>query len=60
MTGTNPNPDLSDYSFGSYHPGGAQFVLCDGSVKMVKNSVDVLVYTYLGARDDKNHAQIPD
>jgi hypothetical protein len=49
----------SDHCFGSYHPSGAQFVLCDGSVKIVQNTIDVLVYTYLGARDDRNFAQIP-
>jgi hypothetical protein len=50
----------SNTSFGSYHPTGAQFVLCDGSVKMIKNSVDVLIYTYLGGRDDRNHFEMPD
>lgn len=28
------------WQFGSYHPNGAQFVMCDGSVKFINNDVD--------------------
>lgn len=27
------------WQFGSYHPGGAQFVMCDGAVKMINQTV---------------------
>lgn len=36
----------------SYHVGGAQFVLCDGSVKFVSENVDYQTYCYLGDRAD--------
>jgi prepilin-type processing-associated H-X9-DG protein len=39
--------------FGSHHPAGAQFVYCDGSVRMVYNNIDPSVFTALGSRDGK-------
>lgn len=42
----------SDLSFGSEHPGGAQFALADGSVRLISESIDTLMYRYLGARND--------
>jgi prepilin-type N-terminal cleavage/methylation domain-containing protein/prepilin-type processing-associated H-X9-DG protein len=42
----------SDCSFGSFHPGGAQFVLVDGSVQFFANEINVIVYRYLGSRND--------
>jgi prepilin-type N-terminal cleavage/methylation domain-containing protein len=53
-TGTPPDPDFSDLSFGSFHPAGAQFVMVDGSVHFIKNEVNVVLYTWLAARDDGN------
>ncbi len=38
--------------FGSRHPGGANFVFGDGSVKFVKDSIDMTVYRLLGNRAD--------
>lgn len=38
--------------FGSPHPGGAQFVMCDGSVQSVSYSIDPIVYRTIGSRDD--------
>lgn len=34
--------------FSSYHPGGAYFAMCDGSVRFVKQTIDVNVYQALG------------
>jgi prepilin-type processing-associated H-X9-DG protein len=34
--------DLAD--FGSFHPGGADFVLCDGSVKTIRDQIDLAVF----------------
>lgn len=34
----------NNYSFHSYHPGGAQFGLVDGSVRFVSNTIDYTIY----------------
>ena len=49
----------SDFSYGSKHPGGAQFVLADGSVVFLNESIDTETYAYLGAIADGNPVQIP-
>ena len=36
--------------FGSYHPGGANFVFCDGSVRFLKSTTDRGVLSALGTR----------
>jgi prepilin-type processing-associated H-X9-DG protein len=40
----------SGLGFGSYHAGGANFLLCDGSVHFVKDSTDTRVLSALGTR----------
>ncbi len=42
---------LMELSFGSYHRGGAFFVLGDGSVRFVTDSIDLQTYRALGSRD---------
>jgi prepilin-type N-terminal cleavage/methylation domain-containing protein/prepilin-type processing-associated H-X9-DG protein len=37
--------------FVSMHPGGANFVFADGSVKFLKNSINLVTYCALGSRD---------
>jgi prepilin-type processing-associated H-X9-DG protein len=37
-------------TFRSDHPGGANFLLADGSVTFVRNSMDPIVYTAMGTR----------
>ncbi len=48
------NPPLSgphsSLGFGSRHPGGANFLLCDGSVKFLKNTTDLNVLGALSTR----------
>jgi hypothetical protein len=49
----------SDYSYSSKHPGGAQFVLGDGSVVFLDDSVDTFLYACLAAVMDGNSVQVP-
>jgi prepilin-type N-terminal cleavage/methylation domain-containing protein len=41
-----------DERFGSYHTRGCQFVLCDGSVRMISTAVDIDTLTRLASRND--------
>jgi prepilin-type N-terminal cleavage/methylation domain-containing protein/prepilin-type processing-associated H-X9-DG protein len=41
---------LGQWAFRSNHPGGANFVFCDGSVKFIKNSVSDQAYQAIGTR----------
>lgn len=38
--------------FGSWHIGGAQFALGDGSVRFISENIDIKVFHYLGNRND--------
>jgi hypothetical protein len=44
----NPLTKLMGYK--SLHPGGAQFCLSDGSVRMVRQNIDFVVYNALGTK----------
>ncbi len=44
--------ETGDLSFGGPHPGGCNFVFCDGSVRSVSYSIDVETYGRLGNRAD--------
>ena len=41
---------LGQYGFRSLHPGGANFAMADGSVKFIKNSINVPTYRSLATR----------
>jgi prepilin-type N-terminal cleavage/methylation domain-containing protein/prepilin-type processing-associated H-X9-DG protein len=49
----------SEVGFKSRHPGGAQFLLGDGSVKFLSQTVDMWVYQYLGDRRDGKNFPMP-
>jgi prepilin-type processing-associated H-X9-DG protein len=41
---------LGQWSFRSFHPGGVNFAMADGSVKFIKNSTNLVAYRALGTR----------
>ncbi|MGI6420281.1 MAG: DUF1559 domain-containing protein [Thermoguttaceae bacterium] len=43
----------NDGSFGSNHPGGAQFAMGDGSVQFVSETIDMAVYRAMASRNGK-------
>ena len=49
----------TELGFRSYHPGGAQFLLGDGSVRLLPESIDMWAYQYLGGKSDGKIAQLP-
>jgi prepilin-type N-terminal cleavage/methylation domain-containing protein len=57
MNARTANPSLNggvmEMSFGSYHEGGAQFLLGDGAVRFISENVDLSVYRSLGTRNGK-------
>ncbi len=45
-------PDFeNDVPYGSKHPGGAQFVFCDGHATFLSETIDIYVYQWLSTRD---------
>lgn len=60
LTGLTSYP-INDFStpdsrlaYSSSHTGGAQFTLCDGSVRFITDSIDATTYQNLGNMDDRN------
>jgi prepilin-type N-terminal cleavage/methylation domain-containing protein len=49
----------TEVGFKSVHPGGAYFLLGDGSVHFIDEGIDHATYQLLGAKDDGQTAQIP-
>jgi prepilin-type N-terminal cleavage/methylation domain-containing protein len=43
---------LDNRKFGSRHPGICQFVMCDGSVRAIRNNIDIVTLGRLSMRDD--------
>ncbi len=42
--------DSNEVPFGSDHPGGAQFVFCDGHVGFIQDGIDINAYQWLSSR----------
>ena len=49
----------SEFAFRSAHPSGAGFVMGDGSVRFVSETIDFATYQYLGAKADGKAVSIP-
>ncbi|WP_425617673.1 DUF1559 domain-containing protein [Anatilimnocola sp. NA78] len=49
----------SNMSFGSKHPGGAQFVLGDASIRYINDSINTVVYRAAGTRSDGESDMLP-
>jgi hypothetical protein len=56
VSGGAPRPDRTggdcDTLFGSAHPAGAMFALCDGSVRMFRFEMDAVTFARLCQRND--------
>jgi prepilin-type processing-associated H-X9-DG protein len=50
--------NFNDISMGSNHPGGAQFLLTDGSVAFLSENIDFPLYLALASRASKENAQV--
>ncbi len=48
----SPTPDLATGGFSSYHTGGAQFAMADGSVRFIGENIDTELFGRLGERED--------
>jgi prepilin-type processing-associated H-X9-DG protein len=54
-------PDARKCNFGSGHPGGANFVMCDGSVHFLSLTTlsSIVTYQRLSVPNDGNVASLP-
>ena len=56
------NPRLWDWRgqcFGSLHPGGANFVLGDGSVRFISQGINIRMWQFLCQRNDGKVVELP-
>jgi len=52
MAVTNDSKWGCEQGFKSAHPGGCQFVFCDGSTQFLSENIDYMTYQKLGDRRD--------
>jgi prepilin-type N-terminal cleavage/methylation domain-containing protein/prepilin-type processing-associated H-X9-DG protein len=53
-----PGPS-NDASFGSEHPGGAQFAFGDGSVRFINKDIAMATYKALASRNGREAVEVP-
>jgi prepilin-type N-terminal cleavage/methylation domain-containing protein/prepilin-type processing-associated H-X9-DG protein len=49
----NPSNTNSNLSFGSKHPGGANFMFADGSIHFLRQTINMTIYQALGSRNGR-------
>ena len=54
----NPTGNETNASFGSSHPGGANFLMGDGSVKFIPDNINPVVYNAIASRMGRESAQL--
>ncbi len=54
----NPRWDES-IGFRSFHPGGTNFLFCDGTVRFVDQSIDMVTYRALASRANNESVSLP-
>jgi prepilin-type processing-associated H-X9-DG protein len=49
----------TELAYKSRHPGGAMFLMGDGSIHFLSQNIDHQLYQYLGAKADGHAASVP-
>jgi prepilin-type N-terminal cleavage/methylation domain-containing protein len=55
----NGSNNFNDISFGSHHPGGAQFALADASVRFIPQTIDLLIYQASASMNQAENVTLP-